>query len=299
MVRFLFSQPIGIIGEPLGFGLSQYAIGVRNDLRHAEEALSYWLNVLMTCSPGDPEGDCPFGEDGNLYSMYDGVGGRGDECGYILHPFSFAPAAIAGIAISCLLGALFIYVIWRLYMLKKRDRLQKAEMKIFNAKAEAEKAAIIVENATMAARRERELNDFISHEVRNPLSAAMSACSFVSTALEEGESTPFRGSASLNVKEDLTIINSSLHFINDLLRNMLDMNRASSNQMKIEMSPICLLRDVLEPVDTMLYQRGKGFQTYVDCPSNLIVSADGLRLKQIILNLGRNAAKFVNHVRIE
>ena len=80
---------------------------------------------------------------------------------------------------------------------------------------------------------------------------------------------------------------------------MLDMNRASSNQMKIEKSPICLLRDVLEPVDTMLYQRGKGFQTSVDCPSNLIVSADGLRLKQIILNLGRNAAKFVNHVRIE
>ena len=41
------------------------------------------------------------------------------------------------------------------------------------AKVEGEKAALILENTRQAARAERELNDFIAHEVRNPVAAAM------------------------------------------------------------------------------------------------------------------------------
>jgi signal transduction histidine kinase len=45
-----------------------------------------------------------------------------------------------------------------------------------DAKAEkTEKTAMMVENARKSARAERELNDFIAHEVQNPLSAAMTA----------------------------------------------------------------------------------------------------------------------------
>ena len=43
----------------------------------------------------------------------------------------------------------------------------------------------------------------------------------------------------------------------------------------------------------MLHQRGGKIQVIVDCPENLIVDSDRLRLKQTILNLGRNSAKFV------
>ena len=130
------------------------------------------------------------------------------------------------------------------------------------------------------------------HEVRNPLSAALSACSFVSTEIHK--SNPLQDEQSRqSVLEDCTIVHQSLQFINDLLRSMLDYHRASSRQMKIEPVPTDILRDVLEPTTAMLYNRSDNFEILVDCPENLVIMTDGLRLKQITLNLARNSAKFV------
>jgi signal transduction histidine kinase len=89
---------------------------------------------------------------------------------------------------------------------------------------------MIAKNAERLAQSERELNDFIAHEFRNPLSAAMSACSFVSSSLtEEMQPLMDKNQSKKNLEsalEDTRIISSSLQFINDLLRNMLDMHRA-------------------------------------------------------------------------
>jgi signal transduction histidine kinase/CheY-like chemotaxis protein len=176
-----------------------------------------------------------------------------------------------------------------------KNMLRASKISALKSQAQQEKAALIVRQATESARAERELNDFIAHEVRNPLAAAMSACTFVSSAVND-ETAPFMDTKSLNlVKEDVVIIDSSLHFINDLLRNMLDMQRAASNQLKIEMCPTDLLKDVLQPVDSMLYRRGDNWNLELDCPKNLVVMTDGLRLKQIVLNLSRNSAKFVDN----
>ena len=85
---------------------------------------------------------------------------------------------------------------------------------------ETEKARIHVANAKQAARIEQELNDYIAHEVRNPLAAALSACTFVKSEISEKE--PMTTKASIqSVREDVHVIDTSLHFINDLLRNML------------------------------------------------------------------------------
>jgi nitrogen-specific signal transduction histidine kinase len=46
---------------------------------------------------------------------------------------------------------------------------------------------ILIQSAKDSAKTERELNDFIAHEVRNPLSAAMSAASFISSTVNERE----------------------------------------------------------------------------------------------------------------
>ena len=75
---------------------------------------------------------------------------------------------------------------------------------------------------------------------------------------------------------------------------MLDMHRASSNQLNIQRAFVDLKRDILEPVASMLYRRGACFEVIVDCPPEpLIIETDPLRLKQVVLNLGRNSAKFV------
>jgi signal transduction histidine kinase len=158
--------------------------------------------------------------------------------------------------------------------------------------AEAEKAAIIIENARKATKAERELHDYIAHEIRNPVAAAISACSFVSSSVNEA--APLVDAESReSVREDVGIIDCSLQFINDLLRNMLDMHRAASSQLNIALAPVDLCSDVLEPVASMLYRRGASFEVLIDCPENLVVSSDRLRLKQVILNLARNSVKFV------
>ena len=55
-----------------------------------------------------------------------------------------------------------------------------------------------------------------------------------------------------SVREDLSIIGSSLQYINDLLRNMLDMHKVASNQIHMQLSPTDLHRDVLDTRKIML-----------------------------------------------
>jgi signal transduction histidine kinase/CheY-like chemotaxis protein len=150
----------------------------------------------------------------------------------------------------------------------------------------------VVKSAEKAAATERELNEFLAHEVRNPLSAAMSALSFVTLAVNETahiSNEEFKKS----LQEDAEIIGSSLHFIDDFLRSMLDTYRAEANKLEVKLAPTDLLKDVLEPVCNMLYQRDGSVDVTVDCPKNLIIATDCLRLKQIMMNLGRNSTKFV------
>jgi signal transduction histidine kinase/CheY-like chemotaxis protein len=175
------------------------------------------------------------------------------------------------------------------YFTNARRDARLNEMRVAS---EAEKAVLIVENAEKSALAERELNDFLAHEVRNPLAAAMSACSFVSSAIHAEKSFATAETTTL-VKEDIGVINTSLQYINDLLRNMLDMHKASSDQLSITLSPACLKQDVFEPVATMLYHRGDSFKVIIECPENLFLLTDRIRLKQIVLNLANNSRKFV------
>ena len=46
-----------------------------------------------------------------------------------------------------------------------------------------------------------ELNDFIAHEVRNPLAAAISACSFVSRAIMEDPGI-YNSSSDINISNN-------------------------------------------------------------------------------------------------
>jgi signal transduction histidine kinase len=158
--------------------------------------------------------------------------------------------------------------------------------------AELERATLILQNAENSAKSERELNDFIAHEVRNPVAAALAACSFVErTSLTDRLSLT---DESWNVlRGDVKVISNALRFINDLLRTMLDMHRATSQQLVVNITSVHVFHDVLEPVQSILYTRGNTVQLYVDCDPGLYVSADKLRLKQVILNLGRNSTKFV------
>jgi CheY-like chemotaxis protein len=144
--------------------------------------------------------------------------------------------------------------------------------------------------------RERQLNQYLAHEVRNPLSSAMSALSFAKATAKEKIPDP---ATQKLLMDDIHITESSLDFINELLRNMLDINRAVQHNIEIHEEPTNLLKDILEPTAAILCNRvGSGVKVEIltDCePSDLVVVTDQLRLKQIILNLATNATKFVVH----
>ena len=164
--------------------------------------------------------------------------------------------------------------------------------------------------------------------MRNPLAAAISACSFVSSAILDDQQGRWNKTVRINssgadneaerlllidsdekrkeVLDDVKIIDSSLHFINDLLRNMLDMQRAGSNQIHIQKKPTDIMNDVLKPVEAMMNLRDVPFRVILECNSGLqnegdgdddeeqlFVMTDPMRLKQVMLNLARNSTKFV------
>lgn len=130
--------------------------------------------------------------------------------------------------------------------------------------------------------------------VRNPISSAMTACSFVKTEVMKEEPLATEATKETTA-QDVAIIDNSLKFVNDLLRTMLDIHRAADKQLSLTMVPTDILVDVLKPVEGMLVQKGNKVKVSVDCPPDLFAVTDCLRLKQIILNLGRNSSKFVHH----
>ena len=170
-----------------------------------------------------------------------------------------------------------LFFLWFSYAVERRQRIMIKK---------------VVENAERVTATERGLNEFLAHEVRNPFSAAISACSFVTSAVNERE--PLKDSETQQVvREDIEVVSSSLTFINDFLRGMLDIHRANGKKIQIEKSPTDVLRDILEPISAISYNRMASFEVNVECPENLIVMTDNIRLKQVILNLVHNASKFV------
>jgi hypothetical protein len=106
-------KPIGIIGSHLGFGPSQYAVGVKTSIpRNVTDAISYWLNVLMDCAPANDGGACPSsGIGGSLHESYLGVLGTGDECGYVGNPEDSSDSALSGGSIAGIVMSAVAFVL--------------------------------------------------------------------------------------------------------------------------------------------------------------------------------------------
>ena len=69
--------------------------------------------------------------------------------------------------------------------------------------------------------------DYIAHEVRNPIVAAMSACSFVQSAIHDHHLSQDQ---LVVLQEDVDIIENSLHFVNDVLRGRLDLTKRTTSK---------------------------------------------------------------------
>ena len=126
----------------------------------------------------------------------------------------------------------------------------------------------------------------MSHEFRTPLNAILGYSDLLIEICEEKEES--------EIKLDLVKINSSGKHLLSLINNILDLSKIESGKMDTYITPIQIVdlisetADVLSPV---LRQNKNKLDIRIE-KSVTSINTDGLKLKQILLNVIGNASKF-------
>jgi signal transduction histidine kinase len=134
---------------------------------------------------------------------------------------------------------------------------------------------------------EKGLTEWLSHEVRNPLSIATEAAEALT---DDPYYTNNEESAG-----HVDLISQSLSYIVDLLTDMLDLNKCVEG--KVVLHPkVCHVRDeVLIPTRDMTNVRNKSVQvSVVEGGEDIVAVVDNLRLRQVVTNLVSNSLKFTS-----
>jgi len=135
------------------------------------------------------------------------------------------------------------------------------------------------------------LTHFLSLAIQ---SSAIVAASFMTSALEQIVHTKALPSVekTAQMKEDSEIIQTILNFIDEFLRSMNDLYRTDCEEKQsFLLEPTYLRRDVIEPAARMITNRSASFVIHVECPDDLVVATNCLRLKEVLLNLGHIGTK--------
>ncbi|HEY2517033.1 MAG TPA: chemotaxis protein CheB [Polyangiaceae bacterium] len=134
-----------------------------------------------------------------------------------------------------------------------------------------------------AVRRRDQFLAMLSHELRNPLGAIVTA-----TTLIREEDRPDGRAKQLNVLERQS------HHMARLLDDLLDASRVTQNKIQLRSRVLDLravARDATDSTQAVMQRRGVHFKTEIDALP-LMVSGDEPRLLQIHVNLLSNAAKY-------
>lgn len=146
--------------------------------------------------------------------------------------------------------------------------------------------------AEMASQAKTQFLANVSHELRTPLSNIIG---FTNILLEQREQLTTKQYEQLKIIANSG--NSLLHLINDIL----DLVRAETGRLKLQMQAVSLSLLFTEIIHTVQpYSDSKGlvlrFEIEKNLPSQLLL--DGERLRQIVFNLLNNAIKFTDHGEI-
>jgi len=137
-----------------------------------------------------------------------------------------------------------------------------------------------------AERQSRLKDEFLatlSHELRTPMNAILGWLSI----LESGK--PIR-----EVHSALAVIARNAHIQAKLIEDLLDMNRLMSGNLRLELSRVsigALLQTTMQSLQPAADARGVTLMASVD-PAVGEVTADAVRLQQVLWNLVHNAIKF-------
>ncbi|WP_209319849.1 ATP-binding protein [Ancylomarina longa] len=173
------------------------------------------------------------------------------------------------IMIAFVLGILFIIFI--LMDITKSNFYRK---ELLVAKGRAEKLAKVKEDFLSS----------MSHEIRTPLNAIIGFTNQLNKTKLEAQQQHF-------VK---VLKNSSKHLLG-LVNEILDLSKIEAGKLRIEnigFKPYSIISDVFDVLKINAELRKLDFTWEFQGDSEILLSSDPFRIKQIILNLGSNALKF-------
>lgn len=169
------------------------------------------------------------------------------------------------------------------YRIRDNSSSRAFEKELLRAKDQAESAAA-VRSQFLAS---------ISHEIRTPLNGVIGMCSLL-------DYTPL----NFRQKEYVDTIQKSGRSLMVLINDILDYSKLENGRFTIREEDIQLDEALLEVCDLLRpHAEQKGIRLDVNLDSDLpeMISTDGGRLKQVLLNLVGNAVKFTDRgfVRVE
>ncbi len=151
------------------------------------------------------------------------------------------------------------------------------------------------EAEAVAARKEAEASNKaksiflakISHEIRTPINAVMGMTNMLSDTQQNKEQ-----------QEYTRLIHTSSMDLLEIINDLLDFSKIEVGKMTLEVVAFDLRQTVADVADLMIYKaREKSLELNVRIPANFPqqVYGDPVRLRQVLLNLVRNAIKFTHH----
>ncbi len=168
---------------------------------------------------------------------------------------------------------------------QQNEDLDRLASDLARARALAEDRAKEVE---AAARLKSEFLANFSHEIRTPLNGILGYCDLLQR--EEGSRLTPHG------RRDLHVVRSNARTLLSLINDILDLSKIEAGRVEVvrelvEVTPI--VEECASTVRDML--RGREVELTVSVsPEARIAFTDGLKLRQIVLNLMSNAAKFTD-----
>jgi signal transduction histidine kinase len=168
------------------------------------------------------------------------------------------------------------------------------EQETIDQRSKLELVRQAMEAAELASKRKSIFLAKMSHELRTPLNAVIGYAEMLSETLED------RADASRKM-QDLDRIHAAGRHLLALVNNVIDLSSIEANRVELTTAPIAvtqLIEEVTATVSPLITKRDN--RMVVDMPEDLgIIELDALKVRQCLLNLLSNAAKFTTKGTIE
>lgn len=202
-------------------------------------------------------------------------------------PTLLAPETLGYANAVSVTTALFYMTLLALHYEKVMRMRMSIEREMNDHRAQLVKLAEAMEAAKAASKRKSIFLAKMNHELRTPLNAVIGYTEMLRENCEDDESIAHK-------IEDLDRIHAAGRHLLALVNDVIDLSSIEANRLELSTEPIrisTLVEEVVATASPLIDKRGN--RLMVDMPEDIgIIELDALKVRQSILNLLSNAAKF-------